>query len=336
MRRRRQAPALALLLPAAATAMDPVPPIGTCGIGEDHHDDGWGHVSVACPAGEVVAEVIFASWGDWSAECGDVKCTANKDQCNGQGCNGGASCACPCKGFTTTTCSSCSWSQGSCHGSHALDFVEAACLGKEKCGPFPANNGNEYDGKGKGDPCPGKAKHLGISVRCCPASGCPLLSQWGIQFLLCLVAGSAAYVGGGAAYGKRHGGGSGGRLIEAHPHFARWKEVEALAMDGLAYSRARMGGGGGRGAGYRRVSSAEVRKEGGAQPERKKEKQRKEKTPREKRESGKKDKKKEGKREERAEAKAPAPAPAAAASPAAATVASTASGGGGRWVHVPN
>ena len=117
-------------------------------------------------------------------------------------------------------------------------------------------------------------------MRCCPASGCPLLSQWGIQFLLCLVAGSAAYVGGGAAYGKRHGSSSGGRLIEAHPHFARWKDVEALAMDGLAYSRARMGGGGGRGAGYRRVSSAEVRKEGGAQPERKKEKQRKDKTDR--------------------------------------------------------
>ena len=47
-----------LLLPAAATAMDPVPPIGTCGIGEDHHDDGWGHVSVACPAGAAEGEPV--------------------------------------------------------------------------------------------------------------------------------------------------------------------------------------------------------------------------------------------------------------------------------------
>lgn len=96
------------------------------------HEDGWGHVDIACPPGETVAEVLFASWGDWTVECdGGIKCAVGAEDCNGAGCNGGASCACPCKGFVSTdVCSSCSWSQGACSGASAEDFVEKACLGK--------------------------------------------------------------------------------------------------------------------------------------------------------------------------------------------------------------
>eukprot|EP01045_Picozoa_sp_COSAG04_P005147 COSAG04_NODE_234_length_19155_cov_812.438707_3_plen_133_part_00 len=74
---------------------------------------------------------------------------------------------------------------------------------------------------------------------------------WGLYFLLLAGLGGAAYVGGGAAYGKRRGGGGGGgSTLEAHPHWGHWKELQSLAMDGVAFSRARMGGGRG---GYRRV-----------------------------------------------------------------------------------
>lgn len=54
-------------------------------------------MKIACPAGDTVAEVVFASWGDWSAECGAVKLPKSvkgKDQCSGAGCNGGAQCDC--------------------------------------------------------------------------------------------------------------------------------------------------------------------------------------------------------------------------------------------------
>ena len=63
------------------------PAAGTCGMGEDHHDDGWGHVSIACPVGQTVGEVLFASWGDWTADCGSYKCAVGTNSCNGAGCN---------------------------------------------------------------------------------------------------------------------------------------------------------------------------------------------------------------------------------------------------------
>jgi hypothetical protein len=315
------------------------------------HDDGWGEVKIACPAGEVVAEVLFASWGDWTATCdGGIKCTATAgEDCHGAGCNGGSSCACPCKGFVSTdVCSSCSWSKGSCSGASAQDFVESKCLGKASCGPFPANNGNDYDGKDKGDPCPGKQKHLGVAVRCCPASGCPVLSEWGPQFLLFAFLACGAYFGGGGAYRFHKLGVRGPDLL---PHSAFWTELRGLVEDGVAYSRSRGrkkqgrgGGGGGDGAGKAPLLPTESdgsgkekrRKEDGSGKEKKRKSDKSDKPDRAGKggkggkggKSGKADKADKAERGEGG-GSPPAPAPAPASAPAPAAAAGTASAGGG-------
>eukprot|EP01051_Picozoa_sp_SAG22_P003203 SAG22_NODE_153_length_17315_cov_69.981935_7_plen_387_part_00 len=328
----------------SAAAMDPPPAPGTCGMGEDHHSDGWGNVQIACPAGETVAEVLFASWGNWKADCSGYTCEVkeNANQCNGAGCNGGTTCACPCKGFIaagTESCASCSWSVGECAGASAKPYVEGKCLGKAKCGPFPANNGNEYDGKGKGDPCPGKSKHLGIAVRCCPASGCPV--GGGAEFVIALGLLAAAYIGGGIGVGVKQQGKPVG--LAAHPHHGRFVELGALVHDGVAFARSNgrvKAGGGGRPAG-----SAPSTKAGPAAPSSgspmdagKSGSSKKSKG----RGSGSKGKKSKGEKQEKL---LPGGVSGAAASPAAAAPASPASeggaaksapsGGGGRWVHMP-
>lgn len=311
------------------------------------HADGWGQVNIECPPGQTVAEVVFASWGDWTVECdGGIKCEASKDTCNGAGCNGGTSCACPCKGFVSTdVCSSCSWSTGDCSGASAQDFVEKACLGKDKCGPFPANNGNDYDGAGKGDPCSGKAKHLGIAVRCCPASGCPILSEWGAQVLVFVFVVAGAYFGGGGVYRFHKLGARGADLL---PHKAFWAELRGLVEDGVAFAqaggkrRARSGsdkGGlysavpaaaaGGEEKGGRRSGKDRDRSRGRGSAGASSKEKRKE---RDKKCSGERVDKVD--RAERGVAAVPAPAPNPA--PTASPSTSTASGGGGRWVHVPN
>ena len=242
--------------------------------------------------------------------------------------------------MSTDVCSSCSWSKGDCSGSSAQDFVEQACLGKPACGPFPANNGNEYDGKGKGDPCPGKGKHLGIAVRCCPAAGCPFLSEWGPQFLMFTFLAAGAYLGGGGAY-RFHK--LGVRGLDVVPHQSFWIELRGLVEDGVAFARAggkrRARSGSSRAGTYVAVPDAtggdkksgrrSARKDSDSKGAEAKEK-------RQKRE--KKDAEKKSDKADRAErgfipAPGPAPSPAATASSASA---STASGGGGRWVHVPN
>lgn len=310
------------------------------------HADGWGNVNIACPPGETVAEVTFASWGDWTVECdGGIKCEAKKDDCSGAGCNGGNSCACPCKGFVSTdVCSSCSWSKGECSGVSAQDFVEKSCLGKAQCGPFPANNGNEYDGAGKGDPCPGKPKHLGIAVRCCPPSGCPMLSEWGPQFLLFAFFAAGVYFGGGGAYRFHKLGSRGPDIL---PHQAFWTEIRGLVEDGVAFARAggkRRSRSGSKSGAYTAVpDAAAAEKKGGRRSTGKdRERDRDSKAARGKEKSTKKREKKDGGEKldkadsaERGLAPAPAPAPGPAP-PAGGAAASTASGGGGRWVHVPN
>eukprot|EP01043_Picozoa_sp_COSAG02_P017182 COSAG02_NODE_773_length_17343_cov_61.240373_15_plen_258_part_00 len=256
---------------------------------------------------------------------------------------GGGGCACPCKGFVSTDlCSSCSWTKGSCSGASAQNFVEKACLGKAACGPFPANNGNEYDGAGKGDPCSGTPKHLGVAVRCCPASGCPMLSEWGPQFLLFSFLAAGAYFGGGGAYRFHKLGSRGPDLL---PHQAFWTEMRGLVEDGVAFARAggkrRSRSGSSKGVAYAAVPDATgaEKKSGRRSTGKDRERDRDSKGARGKEKSGKKREKKHGgEKLDRAErgltpASAPAPSPAPTAGGAAA---STASGGGGRWVHVPN
>jgi hypothetical protein len=69
-------------------------------------------------------------------------------------------------------------------------------------------------------------------------------APWGAPLLSVLLPCLAVYVAGGVAYGRRTGGGGGGGgggLLEAHPHWALWREGAGLCADGLTFARA--GGG---------------------------------------------------------------------------------------------
>lgn len=142
----------------------------------------------------------------------------------------------PPKGFTdaATQCETCSWTTGSCSGSSAQDYIEKSCLGEASCGPFPANNGNQYDGEGKGDPCPGVSKRLAIAVRCCPPTGCPLLDQWGAQFLLVAFIGCGTYLGAGAAFRHQKHGARGADLLM---HRSFWTELRVSGPPSVFCSR---------------------------------------------------------------------------------------------------
>lgn len=85
--------------------------------------------------------------------------------------------------------------------------------------------------------------------------------MWGVTVVLVAVLGSAAYVVGGIAYGRRTKGRNGPPL-EAHPHFLQWQELHALIMDGLAYSRARVQGRKPKGGRYERLSASHSGKSG--------------------------------------------------------------------------
>ena len=116
--------------------------------------------------------------------------------------------------------------------------------------------------------------------------------------------------------------------MEALPHVQRWREVHALVLDGIEWSRAQAQGRSGDREGYKAVAEGRYTergkegKGGGA-----------EKASKSREKAGKK-KAKQG--HKAAPASAPAPAPASAPAPApAAAAAGTAAGDGGRWVHVP-
>ena len=116
--------------------------------------------------------------------------------------------------------------------------------------------------------------------------------------------------------------------MEALPHVQRWREVHALVLDGIEWSRARAQGRSGDREGYTAV-------EGGRHKERGREGKGggAEKASKSREKAGKK-KAKQGHKAERREAEtAPTSAPAPAPAPPAA--AGTAAGDGGRWVHVP-
>ena len=65
---------------------------------------------------------------------------------------------------------------------------------------------------------------------------------WGDALTLLLLLGGVAYVGGGVAYGRRHGSGAAG--LGAHPHRARWSALAGLCRDGVTFSRRVVRGGG--------------------------------------------------------------------------------------------
>ena len=168
---------------------------------------------------------------------------------------------------------------------------------------------------------------------------------FGALFVIVFGIGSAFYVGGGLAYGKRTGrGGVGAR---AHPHYRRWEAIAGLVSDGAAFAKTRRRGGGG----YAPVPSGAgggERGQGSPPQQRAEKKERRESKGKEKTEkaekpgSGRSEKKEkissQDKDKDSKGSSSPGAAPAPASAPAVAAPAAvgTASAGGGRWVHLPN
>ena len=163
-------------------------------------------------------------------------------------------------------------------------------------------------------------------------------SAWGVPLLLTFGLCGIAYVGLGILYGRtRHTRVS--MSVRAHPHWSKWQEVYSLARDGMSFVR---DGGKARAqrAGYTPVPRAPPEREGSSSGS---------KTERgpggdAKAKRAKQDKKEE--RKERPDAPRPpskpghnpedscaSPSGSAGIEPAAGK--SVASGGGGRWVHIP-
>ena len=164
---------------------------------------------------------------------------------------------------------------------------------------------------------------------------CALAGGWGRTVLLLFALVSAVYVGGGTYLGVRSGrpraaqSGVGGSPLGQHMHFELWVALYGLVCDGVAFARARHGGG----AGERLLQEPRE-----PQPDRTA--------------KGKGKSKREGKRKSKAAgasdghepqppraASGGAPPPESAAEGAGggtANAAGTAAGDGGRWVHVPN
>ena len=167
-------------------------------------------------------------------------------------------------------------------------------------------------------------------------------SAWGVPLLLTFGLCGIAYVGLGILYGRTRGHTRASMSVRAHPHWNQWKEVYSLARDGMRFAR---GGGRARAqrAGYTPVPRAPAEREGSSSGSRK------ERGPggdAKKAKRAKQDRKEGGK--ERTDAPRPEPqsghspdascagsSSAGSGSTGPATGKSAASGGGGRWVHVP-
>lgn len=158
------------------------------------------------------------------------------------------------------------------------------------------------------------------------------VGEWGKTFTKCVVGVSLAYILGGIAYGRRtRSDGQSSLLLQWHPHWRQWEDLAALVQDGIAFSHARVRGrnkslysevarsvhassGTGRG-----KADAEVHN-----PKREKTRQQK---------SGQKHNAGDS-QEQSARKLADRVTLSSCPSATSGPVASTASGGGGRWVHV--
>ena len=182
------------------------------------------------------------------------------------------------------------------------------------------------------DPAPRCPKGMTVIYRCGD-------SPWGWVFFVLLTLGGGSYVAVGVAYaqrvqGRRATGGGSQALLRLHPHFGKWAEVLALAEDGVAYTSGRRA---------TRTPRPEQRGDKVEKTKQAHSEEKKEKKERGSSSAEKKEKKERSKKSEKAGAKQPlleaaaAPSPAAPASsnPTAGGPKVTASGGGGRWVHVP-
>lgn len=203
-----------------------------------------------------------------------------------------------------------------------------------------------------GDPCSGCFKDFEVHYAC----------SWGGEFMLIFLVSVGVYAGGGYAMNHKVKGLSG---VDALPNLEFWREVAGLAQDGVRFAQARAhgrehtgyrkvqgvggggakdessnAGGGGRemssknGSSSKRTKGATGEREdsgGGGKGKRSSEESRKEKKSR----SRSKGKSSSGDVDpEAAVAGAPEPVSAEAAQPGGPK--SAASGGGGRWVHMPS
>jgi hypothetical protein len=166
----------------------------------------------------------------------------------------------------------------------------------------------------------------------------------GSLFILLLAILATAYIAVGVAIGRRSRG-KGGRLIEAHPHYARWLGFMGLVVDGVNLVR---GGGklaGGSGTGSRAPllllpPPSDAQRSGNNRSSKKAKQAGKKHTTRE--DSAVTGKTKTKKRKEGGKSSndggggSGGAATAAAGSASSARPTDSAAGGGGRWVHLPS
>jgi hypothetical protein len=167
----------------------------------------------------------------------------------------------------------------------------------------------------------------------------------GVGFVLVLCLSAAGYVVLGVGLSVKRSGAP--AALASHPHYRRWQELGGLVVDGVRVSQAKLTGRamprpsrGGGGAGYAALSDSSASPPSSKGSKHKSEAQ------------GSKDDKKKSKKtrsSSRADTSAddsamvgdggagvpPSIPPGAGAAPAGKEVKATASGGGGRWVHVP-
>lgn len=220
-------------------------------------------------------------------------------------------------------------------------IVATACNGKSTCNfpvcPFvgfggggPGNDGAACAAPAAppvvGDPCPNKPKKFVVEYLCTRA---------GWTFVAIAVVGCGLYIGGGLLYGSKVGGKS--VALDSHPHHRQWLELRSLTLDGVAYAR---GWARGTTEGYQPVRGDAADSSGGKKPGRCSSSGGKSKGG--KRPSSKSEKRSSNgattdtshrSQEDGHETKL-GPSSAAVGSGAPTTSISSASGGGGRWVHV--
>eukprot|EP01046_Picozoa_sp_COSAG06_P045341 COSAG06_NODE_6253_length_3012_cov_3.331617_4_plen_233_part_00 len=206
----------------------------------------------------------------------------------------------------------------------------------------PANGGPDGGDCGWTNRCRGSLEGCKLGCKIQQSAG---RTSWG--FVLVLALSSAAYVGGGVGFAVKRLGAP--PALSSHPHYRQWQEVGGLVADGAQLTQAKLtgrpmpkqsrgGSGGGAGAGsYSPLSDAESG--GGGSPSSKDKKKKKEKKEKKESKKGRGDRVSDGSpRSDTGAADAPvaaAAAPASAGGGGDAGVKATASGGGGRWVHVP-
>lgn len=168
----------------------------------------------------------------------------------------------------------------------------------------------------------------------------PAPSRWGAEFVLVFGLVACVYVGGGSAWGARVSGDA--VHVRAHPHYSRWEAVHALCIDGVGFARGQRASSRQTLAGHREESRYHEAPSGAARDASRSHKSRRS----EKKAKKEKPSADDGKTAPRDAADNTAPAAAADAAGAAgggggggaagrSGAPSVASGGGGRWVHIP-